>query len=246
MFGRNLVARESLPSTNSLLKEFADRGAVEGTVLISEEQTAGKGRMGRSWLSPKGTNLLFSILLRPPMIVDDVFILTMALALSAIDAVEDVSGLSASIKWPNDLYVANGKLAGILTEFSTEGRRLAYVVLGLGMNVNWSPGKPAKSAYRATSIFEETGRIVSRELLLVLVLKGFERAYGDVLSGKRDAFLERWNSRCMVLGRRVEIDTPEGKVFGNAIRIDSQGALIIKDHQGQEKKIRCGDVSVHF
>ena len=246
LFAKNIIFHETLKSTNSLAKELADQAAAEGTIVLAEEQTAGRGRMGRHWFSPRYANLLVSLLLRPPMQPEAVFVLTLVLALAVIDGVEAVSGLSAAIKWPNDLYANERKLGGILTEFSVKSQRVEYVVLGLGLNVNWSPDDKASVLYSATSIRAETGVKISRTDLLVEILKRFEAYYGKVAAGMVDEFYERWNQRSMILGNQVEIQTPEGLIQGKATRIDTSGALIIHDVHGQEQRVLCGDVSVTF
>ncbi len=247
LFAANLVFRKSLDSTNSLAKDLAEKGAPEGTVVLAEEQRAGKGRMGRRWFSPGYRNLLFSILLRPNLHPEQIFVLTMILALAAIEAVKERTGLSPMIKWPNDLYVARKKLAGILTEFSLKEGAVEYVVLGLGLNVNWNPDEGEKEISRpGTSILAETGIETSRNDLLIELLRLFEDYYLKVLSGRIDDVYKKWNELSLILGREVEIESPKEKIQGKALRIDHHGALIIQDHTGKEKKILSGDVSLRF
>ncbi|MCP4668186.1 MAG: biotin--[acetyl-CoA-carboxylase] ligase [Deltaproteobacteria bacterium] len=243
-FGKNIIFRDTLHSTNTLAKELAREGAVHGTLVLAEEQTAGRGRMGRPWFSPKYKNILVSLLLRPPTPAEEAFIFTMVLALAAIDGMEKVGGLKASIKWPNDLYAGRKKLGGILTEFSALGKGVAYLVLGLGLNVNWNPGDEEEMLYPATSVSSETGNRISRTDLLVEILKRFEAYYGDVLGGRRDHLYERWNERSLILGKPVKIDTTKGRILGRALRIDQNGALILVDAHGVEQKVFCGDVSL--
>jgi BirA family biotin operon repressor/biotin-[acetyl-CoA-carboxylase] ligase len=246
IFAQNIVFHETVDSTNTLLKDLAARGAADGTIVIAEEQTAGRGRMGRAWLSPGHTNLYVSLLLRPSVQPDQVFVLTMVMALATIDGVEAVSGLGPHIKWPNDLYVRERKLGGILTEFCVRDRAVEYVVLGLGLNVNWNPEEEQGVLYPATSVLQETGRKISRNDLLVEILISFEDYYGRVLAGKIDEVYDKWNERSMLLGKPVEIKTTDGSLFGRALRIDRKGALVIGDDNGKEQTILSGDVSVKF
>lgn len=246
IFSRNVLVRDKLPSTNTLAKELAAQGAPEGTLVVAEEQTAGRGRMGRVWLSPPAKNLLFSILLRPAVPPNQVFSLTMTLALSSISAVEASTGVSPLIKWPNDLYVGSKKLGGILTEFSVSGGGVEYAVLGLGLNVNWSPGSNPEMLYPATSVMAETGRETSRLGLLTSILTHFDRRYQKRLPCDPDALYARWNEKSMVLNNWVEIDAAEGKICGRARRIDRQGALIVQDESGKETRVLCGDVGIRF
>ena len=203
--------------------------------------------MGRPWLSHRHANLLFSILLRPHgMDVEDVFSLTMVLALATIYSIESFSPLSPGIKWPNDIYLGQKKLGGILTEVLARGRQVDYAVLGLGLNVNWRPENNGSLLYPTTSISAEYGRKVSREDLLLGILTRFESFYKEVLNGEFHDFHQRLNERAVFLGREVEVETAEEKVSGIAVRMDSKGALIVKNGEGVEQRVLCGDVRVKF
>jgi BirA family biotin operon repressor/biotin-[acetyl-CoA-carboxylase] ligase len=244
LFAQNMVFHRSLDSTNTLAKELAAQGAPEGTLVLAEEQSAGRGRMGRRWISPGYVNLLFSLLLRPNIHKDRVFVTTMILALATIEAIKSRTGLTSTIKWPNDIFVGGKKLGGILTEFSLSQGEIDHVVLGLGLNVNWSPDQTEDVSNLATSILAETGSKISRNHLLVTILKIFEIYYQEVLSGQIDNFYRTWNEASMIIGRDVEIVSPREKTQGKALRIDRNGALVIEDKAGKEKKIISGEVSV--
>jgi BirA family biotin operon repressor/biotin-[acetyl-CoA-carboxylase] ligase len=246
LFGTNLLYYPSIPSTNSLAKELGAKGAPEGTLVLAEEQSAGKGRMGRRWLSQGHENLLFSILLRPRLLPDRLFVLTMVLALAASDGVEEMTGLRPLIKWPNDLYLNGKKLAGILTEVTLGGKGIHRVVLGMGLNVNWRPKKGEAMRYPATSIRAESGNVVPREALLIHILKAFEDFYQRVLSGDLESFYQRWNALSLILGRDVEVVSGEDCLKGKAVRIDHYGALIIRDEQGKDQRVLNGDVSLRL
>jgi BirA family biotin operon repressor/biotin-[acetyl-CoA-carboxylase] ligase len=246
LFSSFIHYETSTDSTNALAKKLAGRGAPEGTLVITEEQTAGRGRRGRSWASPPGANLLFSVLLRPPVEGDMVFVLTMVLALAGIRALNRVAGVRAMIKWPNDLYVGTRKLAGILTEFSVTGKRIEWAVLGMGMNVSWHPKVPEGSAAPATSLLQETGQRVSRNDLLREILTEFEALYRDVLHDRMEPLYEEWNQNCLVLGKAVVIESDTERIEAKALRIDCDGALIIEDAAGNERRILTGDVSLRL
>jgi BirA family transcriptional regulator, biotin operon repressor / biotin---[acetyl-CoA-carboxylase] ligase len=246
IFSQNLILHQKINSTNVIAKELAMKGAPEGTIVIAEEQTAGKGRLDRKWLSPGRENLLFTILLRPHWGADNIFLLTMMLAISAIDEIKKLAGIDILIKWPNDLYAWKKKLAGILTEFSMKDGIAEYVVLGLGLNINWMPEEHDGLIYPATSIFAESGIRVSRNELLTGLLKRFEAAYQRALSGETHDLHKRWNELSMVIGQDVEIVTPEEIIKGKAIAIDRTGALILRNSLGEEMKIWSGDVSLRF
>lgn len=246
VFSRNLIFHKTIDSTNTQAKEMARKGAPHGTLVLAEEQTAGKGRLDRKWLSPGHENLLFTILLRPSLNADNIFPLTMILAVSAIDAIKEIAGVDVLIKWPNDLYVNGKKLAGILTEFSIKDGAVEYVIIGLGVNVNWMPGRGDGILYAATSILAESGSRVSRDDLLTGILKRFEAGYEEVLSGKIEGLHSRWNELSIVTGRDVEIISIDEVIRGKAIAIDREGALILKNSMGHETRILSGDVSLRF
>lgn len=241
VFSSHIIHYESIDSTNNLAKELAGQGAAEGTLVLAEEQTEGRGRRGRAWLSPGKENLLFSVLLRPALPADRVFLLTMILALAAMEAVKTLSGLCPGIKWPNDLYVGMKKLAGILTEFSVTRKEVDWVVLGLGLNVN---RRPETLAGQSTSILQETGVRVSKNQLLYETLKGLEGAYREILSGNVEPSCTRWNEACFILGKAVEIESQRERIHGKALRIDPDGALILETQEGDLRRIVAGDVSL--
>lgn len=250
IFSQALVFHERLDSTNTLARKMAGEGALEGTVVFTEVQTRGRGRMDRRWVSPGYVNLMFSILLRPELTPEHVFDLTVILSLAAIEAIKTMCDCCPMIKWPNDLYLGDKKLAGILSEFSLAGGGLEYVVLGMGINVNWHPeGHPEGDdpAMRpSTSLLTETGKKVGRNELLAGILKNLESGYKRVLLGDTADFYRKWNDYSMILGREIEIVSSGGSERGRALRIDHKGALIIRDDLGQEKSILAGDVSVRF
>ena len=238
IFSRNIIIHERLESTNTVAKELAAKGEPEGTVILAEEQTAGRGRMDRKWLSPPFENLLFSIILRPLLPVEDVFVFTMILSVAVIDEIQETMELSPMIKWPNDIYMDNRKLGGILTEFSVKAERPEYVILGLGLNVNWRPEKGDNILFSSTSIREETGKRTDRNRLLAGVLKKFEGYYNEIISGRMDPLHKRWNGLSLVKGKDVTVDGHDGKIEGTALGIDRQGALILRISNGYEQRKR--------
>ena len=246
LFANNIIYHKTINSTNTLAKELAAHGAPEGTLILAEEQTAGRGRLGRTWISPAFVNLYFSIVLRPCIQADRAFVFTMVLALAASDAVKGESGIRPMIKWPNDLYVGRKKLGGILTEFSVREKAVEYVILGLGLNVNWNPQEGESILYPATSIFSETGIRTSRNDLLIEILRLYESYYSRTLAGQIDDIYKRWNELSLIKGRDVEIHSGQEVVHGNVRKIDQNGALVIINDDGQEERILSGDVSIRF
>jgi BirA family transcriptional regulator, biotin operon repressor / biotin---[acetyl-CoA-carboxylase] ligase len=243
IFSSRILYHETIDSTNRFAKDLAVSGAAEGTVVLAEEQTGGKGRRGRTWVSPGKENLLFSVLLRPALSTDRVFSLTMILALAAVEAVKTLSGLAPAIKWPNDLYAGRKKLGGILTEFSVTDKKADWVVLGLGLNVN---RRPDELAAQATCVMEETGIRVSRNQLLVGILKELQAAYQEILADNIEPFYRRWSEACFILGKTVEIEFAGERMRGRALRIEPDGALILETEEGSARRVLAGDVSLRL
>jgi len=246
VFSGNFIFHRKVESTNTLAKELALKGATHGTLVLAEEQTAGKGRLDRKWLSRGNENLLFTILLRPALKADNIFPLTMILATSAIDTIKEMTGLNVLIKWPNDLYIRRKKLAGILTEFSVKDSFVEYVILGLGLNVNWKPGEGDGMLHPATSILAESGMRISRNELLTGILKRFEVSYENVLAGRIKELHSKWNELSLVIGKDVEITSLDEVIKGRVKAIDREGALILENSAGEEIRILSGDVSLKF
>jgi BirA family biotin operon repressor/biotin-[acetyl-CoA-carboxylase] ligase len=239
----------SLPrtgSTNDVLKELAATGAPEGTVVIADEQTAGRGRFDRRWLAPPGTCLLLSILFRPSLPASQVSHLTMLTALAATDAIETLTGLKVALKWPNDLIVpaATGwrKLAGMLTETSFAGQEVTWAVVGIGINVNVPPAAVAELAADATSILAETGQETDRAALLQHLLAGVERRYARLRAGETPC--AEWASRLATLGQRVQVDASGERYSGTAEAVDEDGALLLRTDDGHLRRLLAGDVTL--
>ena len=246
LFSDNIIIHKSIASTNSTAKELYKLGASDGTVVLAEEQTSGRGRMDRQWLSPSYKNILISILLKPQIKVEYIYSLTLALAVSGVDAVKKITGLSCMIKWPNDIYLNKKKLAGILTEFSVRRKMPAYVVLGMGMNVNWNPEEEKNILFPSTSIYNEAGKETSRNLLLGEILRNFENFYNDIKCERMEEFHNRCNRLSLLTGTTVSVDTGEEIIKGKASGIDKDGGLILEGLDGDIKKILNGDVSISF
>ena len=246
LFSRNVYCFSLIESTNQYAKELAKRGEAEGSLVIADIQTKGKGRMGRRWHSPASANLLFSIVIRPPFVADRAFSLTMIAALAIVDAIKEITGLDTLIKWPNDIFYRDKKIAGILTEFLTKRKRIEYCVIGIGLNVNWDIGDNPELKYVATSLKSETGHPVSRFDLLATIFKFLEKYYESLLKGHEDFVYRRWNEHSMVIGKEALVDFNNETIKGRVKRIDKRGALIIEDEAGKESSVVCGDLKVLF
>jgi BirA family biotin operon repressor/biotin-[acetyl-CoA-carboxylase] ligase len=242
LIGQSIVYSSSLGSTNELLKGLAAQGAPEGTLVIADEQTAGKGRLGRKWLAPPGASLLLSLLFRPDFAPNQAQRLTMLCSLAIADAIEGLTSLPAGLKWPNDIFIRGRKAGGILTESGTTGGRLDYVVVGMGLNVNLAASTLPELRGMATSLSQELGREVSRLELLWKILAGIEMRYESLRRGESPH--EEWAARLINLGHQVQVATPQGALAGWAEGVDADGALILRTPDGQRKRIVAGDVTL--
>lgn len=235
---------DSTDSTNDVAARLAEAGAAEGTTIVAEMQTAGRGRHGRSWFSPPGAGLYVSVILRPPAeIVNEaspVGLLTLASGVAIAEAVRAVTGLPARIKWPNDVLVGGRKLAGILAEATLQGGALEFVVVGFGVNLR-QVVYPPEIAARVTSIESETTRPPERALILAEIVAMMGERYADLRAGRFDAILGAWRERASLSGVSVEWDSPSGVVRGHAEDIDPQGALLVRVG-GKLERIVAGEV----
>lgn len=242
--GREIRYYDSVDSTNQQVKRLADQGAAHGTLVTVESQTSGKGRRGRSWSSPAGTGVWMSFLLRPSIDPNHASMLTLVAALAVCNAVRDMTGLAAKIKWPNDIVINGKKLCGILTEMSTEELSIHYVVVGIGVNVNQS-SFPDEIKQRATSLKQEGGRDYSRAELVCRILEHFEHYYKVFLETEDlEGMSEEYNGKCVNAGQEVCVLNPGGEYTGVSLGIDSQGDLLVRRDGGRVEKISSGEVSV--
>jgi BirA family biotin operon repressor/biotin-[acetyl-CoA-carboxylase] ligase len=240
--GQSIVYHSSLSSTNELLKGLAAQGTPEGMLVIADEQTAGRGRLDRKWLSLPGTGLLMSLLFRPNLPPHQAQRLTMICALAIAEAIEGLTGLPAGLKWPNDIFIKGKKAGGILTEAGTMGGRLDYIVMGMGLNVNLSISAMPELRGIATSLSQELGRAVSRLELLWRILEGIETRYKSLMKGSLPH--DEWAARLINLSCQVQVTTPQGVLVGWAEGVDADGALILRMSDGQRKPILVGDVTL--
>lgn len=243
--GREIRFFASVGSTNDLLKEAARQGVAEGLVFVADEQTAGRGRRGRSWLAPPGSSLLSSTLLRPTWLPPaDAFLITMLIAVAVAEAIETTSGLPVGLKWPNDIQIAGRKLGGILVESELGDGQLNWVIAGCGLNVNWQPQAVPELTGFATSLSYELGRTLDRRELLRAVLLRLDARYRDLRLGARSALTADWRSRLTTLGQRVQVERSQSDLLGVAEDVTLDGALVVRDAHGTQHIITAGDVTV--
>ena len=241
----SLLWFETIDSTNSRAKELAAQGAPQGTVLIADHQTGGRGRRGRSFHSPAGTGIYMSVLLRPNCTPQELMHLTCAAAVAVCDAIERTCGIRPGIKWTNDLVWGKRKLAGILTELglSPDGT-VDFAVIGIGLNCCQEESDfPEEIRSIAGSLHSVTGNPIHRESVAAAMMDALFRMSADLLS-HRDRILNRYRSDCITLGKEVSVVKADGSVrHGTAIDIDEEGALVVRFDSGMET-VNSGEVSV--
>lgn len=242
----NVRVLEEVGSTNTMLKELGRQGAPAGTVLVADRQTGGRGRLGRSFLSPGGVGVYLSALIRPDCAPTELMHLTCAVAVAMCDAVESAFGFRPAIKWTNDLVVENKKLGGILTELGLDPKtgRVSYAVLGIGINCGQLESDFDESIRpMATSARMILGRNADRNRLIAEMVKALE-AMDRTLLTSRDSMLERYRSDCMTLGRHVSIVRGDDIRHATALDIDAEGALVVRYDSGLTTAVTSGEVSV--
>ena len=233
---------ETLDSTNNCAKELAARGAPEGTVVIAETQTGGRGRLGREWDSPPGVGLYVSVVLRPLLPPLELPRITLTTAVAVVRTVRRVTELTPGIKWPNDLLVHRRKLGGILTEMETESDRIRHVVVGLGLNVN-NRNFPPELAATATSLAQVAAGPFSRVDLLKAWLEEFEDLYERFLNQEFPEILAEWKRYTVTLGRGVTVKQGAREISGQAVDVAADGALLIRIPSGELVQVNSGEIA---
>lgn len=241
-WAQQLRVEQTVDSTNRLARRLAEEGCPSGTAVLADRQTAGRGRLGRSFYSPGGEGLYLSVVLRPKEPADKLMQLTALAAVAACDAVENVCGVRPQIKWTNDLVLGGKKLAGILTELSVapEDRRVRYAIVGIGVNVHQT-AFPDEISDTATSLKLHTDRDHSRNELAAALLRSFFR-----MDGLRDigAEMKRYAENCITVGRRVQLVRADTRTEALALAVQPDGSLLVRYDDGTEQSVFCGEVSV--
>jgi len=238
--GQRVLYYPQVTSTMDVARQEAQQGAIEGTVIIAEEQTAGKGRMRRLWLTPGG-NIALSIILYPE--VSQLPYLIMLASLAVVHSIEKITGLEPQIKWPNDVLIKGKKICGILIESDVRKQRVAYAVIGIGINVNLKLSDYPEITSIATSLADESGKGASRVDLIRHLLVETERLYLTLPAG--EAVYQEWRDRLVTLGRRVKVSSGEDALEGVAESVATDGSLLLRHSNGSTTKIIAGDVSLH-
>jgi BirA family biotin operon repressor/biotin-[acetyl-CoA-carboxylase] ligase len=237
--GQRVIYYPSLTSTMDVAKREAQQGAAEGTIIIADEQTAGKGRMKRLWLSPRGT-IALSVILYP----DVAYLpsLVMLASLATVHSIEAVTGLEAQVKWPNDVLIRGKKVCGILVESELRRDIVNYAIVGIGVNVNLRLADFPEILPIATSLSDELGREVSRLELIRRLLVEIERLYLALPAG--GSIYEEWRDKLVTLGRRVSVNWGITSYEGIAESVASDGSLLLRHSDGSLTKIMAGDITL--
>ena len=245
--GRTLVCLEEVDSTNLHAKQLAAEGAADGAVVVADRQTAGRGRLGRSFQSPGGRGIYLTVLLRPDLPPERLSPVTAMAGVAVCRAVERHCNVSPGLKWPNDPVLGGKKLCGILTELSLEGEtgRVQDLVLGIGINVSQRPEDFTPEIREiATSLTQALGRPVSRPALAAEVIREVDRLYAALTAGELGPYLAEYRRRCVNLGRTVRLLGPGGGETAEALDIDGDFGLVVRTADGTVRTVRSGEVSV--
>lgn len=243
-FGQPLYYLQTIDSTNDFARREAARGAGEGTLVVSEEQTHGRGRRGRDWFSPPGTSILMSLILRPPLKPIEAAKITLITAVALAAAVRKVAGLETGIKWPNDLLLDGKKTAGILTEAGEDSDGRRYLVVGVGINVNTGEF-PEELQDKATSLRLSLGRAVSRRELLIRVIAELEELYLEFIkTGRLTRTIDRYREKCVTIGERIRLIRSGREFEARAMDVTAAGGLLVKKDNGEIEEILSGEVSL--
>ncbi len=242
--GQNCICLESVDSTNNYVKKLAEDGAEEGTLVLAEEQTGGKGRRGRVWETPKGKNIAMSLLLRPKIHPAHASQLTLLMAMAVGEAIRSCTGMEAGIKWPNDIVVNGRKVCGILTEMNTEVDYINYVVIGTGINVNqWE--FPEELREIAGSLCQNLGQETSRAAIAAASMDELERLYRIFLQTEDlSALKNEYNQACVNRGHGIRVVERGEAYTGTTEGINDHGELVVRKDSGEEVLVYAGEVSV--
>lgn len=242
--GHPVTFYDSINSTNLQVKLDAENGAKQGALVVADMQTAGRGRRGRSWSSPAGTNVYFTLLLKPEYAADKASTVTLVMALAVAEGIRETCGVEAGIKWPNDIVIKGKKVCGILTEMSVERDYIHYVVIGVGINVGKQEFAPEVAA-TATSLWQECGRKVPRAALVANIMKAFETYYELFLETlDMTGLIEDYNRLLVNSGKEVRVLDPKGEFTGVSRGITRTGELLVELPDGTVTQVYAGEVSV--
>ena len=242
--GKKILFYEKVGSTNTIALDLADR-TQEGTVVIADCQEKGRGRLGRSWISPPGVNIYMSIILMPEIEPKYATLVTIMAAVACTTALRRATALDISIKWPNDLIVSDKKLGGILTELKTDRKRILFAIIGIGININIDITEfPDDIRDITTSVKNETGKPCSRENIVAEILNEMNKWYMILNTKEKEPLLAEWQHLTSTLGKKVMVIVGQETYTGFAESIDNEGMLMVRLPSGEMKRISSGDLTI--
>lgn len=242
-FGRNIRHYESLGSTQKTAQQLAYEGEPEGTLVIAEEQTTGRGRLGRLWHSLSGKGIWMSIIVRPDLPPQKAPQFTLLTAVAAARSIEHVTGITPEIKWPNDVLINGKKVVGILTELQAEADKISSLIIGIGINANHRPDDfPQEVKNTATSLLIEKDEKISRAALVRNFLMNFEKYYEIYISEGFKPIRILWESYAIGMGKTIKATTVTGEIVGRAVGITDEGILRVEDEEGRIHNIYSADI----
>ena len=245
LIGRSVIRLETVGSTNEHAFGLALQGAPEGTAVLADEQTKGRGRLRRTWHSPPGRNIYTSIVLRPPFSAALAPRITLTAGVAVADCLGQCGLKDLSLKWPNDVHVGGRKVCGILTEMKSQGGRVDFVIVGIGLNVNMRPEDfDPEIRERATSILEATGTFTSRQGLAAELYRSLEKWYKTLLAEGFSPVREWWLACAGILGKTLRTGPGEDAMQGEVLGVDEDGALLIADDRGLRRRVIAGDIVI--
>lgn len=243
--GREIFFYKTVGSTNTIAAGLAEKGAAEGLVVLADSQKKGKGRLGRSWVSPPGVNIYMSIIMRPAIDPKDVTLLTITAAVGCTIALRRTTGINVTIKWPNDLIISGKKLGGILTEMKTDSEGKISAIIGIGINVNVDINMfPLDVRKIATSVKNETGIPYPRTEIIAEILNEIDKWYRILKGRGKKLLLSEWQRLTSTLGREVKVTVDKETFTGLAESLDDKGMLILRLPSGELKRISAGDLTI--
>lgn len=245
IIGRELEVYPEIGSTNDAVMAAGQQGRAEGFAVVADRQGAGRGRLGRAWLSSGGVGIYTSVLLRPQLAPHQATLLTLTAGLAVIEAIRSASGIRPDLKWPNDVLFQSRKVAGILTEMASLGSRVSHACIGIGINVHHvSEDFPLEVRGTATSLRLATGRSVNRGELVAALYAALESWYAVFCAGERARILQAARSQTVTLGRDVIVETGANRWPGVALDLDADGALLVQAEDGTVRRVVADDVSI--
>ncbi len=239
--GRKVYYFQKVASTMDVAMQWVTKGACEGTLVLAETQTKGRGRLGRVWSSPKYKGIYLSLILKPKILPSEAPIFTLMVAVSICEAIKEAAELEARIKWPNDILIQNKKVGGILTELDAEMDEVRFLVIGIGLNVN---NDKASLVLGATSLKEQKKEEINRVVVLQEMLRRIEANYLAFQKDGPRVILEKWRDFNITLGKRVRVSFHQEHIEGEAVDIDIDGALLVRNNSGLVHKFTAGDVTL--